>query len=210
MESKADADLVGMLTVEGPLPKVFANAFKAARQELQKPLDEQKPVVLVLDEMYRYNQRALDVLMGPLARPKSAKLAALMGIPCNEPIRVIDVPIWPLEWAPARLLHIGLAANPWGASPDPALIRRVLPIRMGFDQAVLAPFQEKIRQAVQVTWDATAAESIRLPLGYSTLVKASGPNDTGVFVEYFARLETLDPTAPDGLRALFAQKGILI
>ena len=128
----ADADLVGLRTDKRELPGIFARAFSRAR--------EGEHVMLFIDEALRFNTRALDILMRPL-QTVPPKLARSMGIITDEPLRLVEAPLWGIEHAPATHVHIVLAANPWGSAVDPALIRRVEPIAVTMTDAVADPLR---------------------------------------------------------------------
>ena len=120
-DSYTDSDLVGIEMPSGKrMPGPIGSALTYARE-----LDE--PVVLFMDEFLRYNPRAQESLMR-LLLPIAPEVAQAMGVVSGGSIRATSAPFWGDEWAPAERVHIVLAGNPWGNPPDPAWIRRTIPV----------------------------------------------------------------------------------
>jgi len=197
--SFADSDLVGLRTDHIEVPGVFARAFRRAREQGET-------VLLFLDELTRFNARALDVLMRPL-QVTSAKTARAMGLAWSD-IRLVEAPLWGQDWAPADRVRIVLAANPWGAQLDPALVRRVHPLPAGFSDAVLELFQEPVRGAIRASWAAVESGQLPLPVEYQLLLTATSPDDASIFTPYLHRLRALDPASAEGFQAILAGLGI--
>ena len=192
-ESFADADLLGLRTDHMEQPGVLARAFRRAREGAE--------VCLFLDEAYRFNTRALDLLMRPVQSTPVA-VARAMGIPAEEPIRLVEAPLWGVEWAPAARVHMVLAANPWGSLPDPALIRRVWPLPVSLDDQVAALFTSPLSDAIRASWRGVSQGELPLPLEYQALTRARHPQDTAVLRAYLVRLGAVDKAAAQGFKAV--------
>lgn len=194
-ESWSDSDLVGLEMPSGKrFPGPVANALMYARE-----LNE--PVLLFFDEFLRNNPRAQESLMR-LLLPISPEVATAMGLECSGTIRATSAPFWGEEWAPAELVHIALAGNPWGNIPDPALIRRTVPLMIDFDTRIPALFEGKLKNAIELSWSGTRDGSLPLPIEYGELARATKPNDAAVLARYTNRLRALDPAAAGGLETL--------
>ena len=195
--SFADSDLVGLRTDHMEVPGVFARAFRRAR--------EGETVLLFLDELTRFNARALDVLMRPL-QVTPARIARAMGLAWGD-IRLVEAPLWGQDWAPAEKVRIVLAANPWGSRLDPALVRRVHPLPAGFsEEKVLTLFTDPVKGIIQTSWAGTKNGEMPLPIEYQALLAAEGPDDQRIVWPYIERLRALDPAAADGF--LVVAKGL--
>ena len=203
MSSFADADLVGLRTDHGVYASVIARAFRRAR--------EGETVLLFLDELTRFNQRAMDVLMRPLL-PISCEVAWAQRVPADDgqAVRMVEVPMWGLDWAPADRCKIALAANPWGAALDPALVRRTVPLEVSFDVAVAALFQKPARDVIETSWKLVTEGQLPLPIGYTLLAEATGPNDLGFVATYLAQLRAIDRPAAEGFRKILEGMGVQI
>ena len=197
--SFADSDLVGLRTDHMEVPGVFARAFRRAREQGET-------VLLFLDELTRFNARALDVLMRPL-QIMSAGTARAMGLAWSD-IRLVEAPLWGQDWAPAENVRIVLAANPWGAQLDPALVRRVHPLPAGFSDDVLDFFVDPVRGAIRASWAAVREGQLPLPVEYQALLAADGPGDARLFTPYLQRLQALDPASAEGFQAILAGLGL--
>jgi len=196
--SFADSDLVGLRTDHMEVPGVFARAFARAR--------DGQPVLLFIDEATRFNARAMDILMRPLQITPAA-IARAMGLAWSD-IRLVEAPLWGQDWAPAENVHIVLAANPWGAQLDPALVRRARPLEVRFTARVLDLFDEPVRGAIQASWSAVDNGQLALPMEYQLLASARGPDDQALFPPYLARLRALDRAAAEGFETILAGLGI--
>lgn len=203
MSSFADADLVGLKTDHGVYASVIARAFRRARGG--------DTVLLFLDELTRLNQRAMDVLMRPLL-PISCEIAWAQRIPADDgqSVRMVEVPMWGLDWAPVGRCKVALACNPWGSALDPALIRRTVPLEVGFDPAVAALFQRPARDAIEASWKLVTEGQLPLPIGYTLLAEATDPADLSFAPTYFAQLRAIDRPAAEGFRKLLEGMGIRV
>jgi len=203
MSSYADADLVGLKTDHGVYASVIARAFRRARSG--------ECVLLFLDELTRLNQRAMDVLMRPLL-PIPCEIAWAQRVPADDgqTVRIVEVPMWGLDWAPVGRCKVALACNPWGSALDPALVRRTVPLEVGFDPAVAALFQKPARDAIETSWKLVTEGQLPLPIGYTLLADAADPTDLGFAPTYFAQLRAIDRPAAEGFRKLLEGMGIRV
>jgi hypothetical protein len=199
-DSFTDSDLVGVEMPSGKrMPGPIGNALTHAREMGE-------PVLLFLDEFLRYNSRAQESLMR-LLLPIPAEITRVMGISHNGAIRATSAPFWGDEWAPAESVSIVLAANPWGNVPDPALVRRTVPIMVGFDNNVAGLFSQKTRAAIDLSWKGTADGSLPLPIEYGELARAQSADDPAILSRYHNRLMALDPAAAKGFETLLSNLG---
>ncbi len=189
MSSFADADLVGLKTDHGVYASVIARAFRRARGG--------ETVLLFLDELTRLNQRAMDVLMRPLL-PIPCEIAWAQRVPADDgqTVRMVEVPMWGLDWAPVSRCKVALACNPWGSALDPAL--------------VAALFQKPARDAIETSWKLVTEGQLPLPIGYTLLAEAADPTDLGFAPTYFAQLRAIDRPAAEGFRKLLEGMGIRV
>jgi len=203
MSSFADADLVGLKTDHAVYASVIARAFQRARSG--------DTVLLFLDELTRLNQRSMDVLMRPLL-PIPCEVAWAQRVPADDgqAVRMVEVPMWGLDWAPVSRCKVALACNPWGSALDPALVRRTVPLEVGFDPAVAALFQKPARDAIETSWKLVTEGQLPLPIGYTLLAEAVDPADLGFAPTYFAQLRAIDRPAAEGFRKLLEGMGIRI
>ena len=200
-QSFADADLVGLRTGQIEIPGIFARAFQRARNG--------EPVLLFLDELLRLNQRAQDVLMRPL-QIASVEVANALQIQTTKPVRIVEAPLWGMEHAPADLIHVVLAANPWGSALDPALVRRVDPIEVSMADAVADLFEDTLAAAIRASWKSVERGELPLPIEYQSLSQATSPGDMVFLQKYLIRLQVLDPAAADGYRHLLSGLGVTL
>lgn len=199
-DSFTDSDLVGVEMPSGKrMPGPIGNALTHAREMGE-------PVLLFLDEFLRYNSRAQEALMR-LLLPIPAEITRVMGISHNGEIRATSAPFWGDEWAPAEAVSIVLAANPWGNIPDPALVRRTVPIMVGFENNVAGLFSQKTRAAIDLSWKGTADGSLPLPIEYGELARAQSADDPAILSRYTNRLLALDPAAAKGFETLLSNLG---
>ena len=203
MSSFADADLVGLRTDHAVYASVIARAFQRARSG--------DTVLLFLDELTRLNQRAMDVLMRPLL-PIPAEVAWAQRVPTDDgqAVRMVEVPMWGLDWAPVDRCKVALACNLWGSALDPALVRSTVPLEVGFDPAVAALFQKPARDAIETSWKLVTEGQLPLPIGYTLLAEAADPADLGFAPTYFAQLRAIDRPAAEGFRKLLEGMGIRV
>mgnify|MGYP002260502697 CR=1 FL=1 len=199
-DSFTDSDLVGVEMPGGKrMPGPIGNALTHAREMGE-------PVLLFLDEFLRYNSRAQESLMR-LLLPIHAEITRVMGISHDGAIRATSAPFCGDEWAPAEAVSIVLAANPWGNIPDPALVRRTVPIMVGFENNVAGLFSQKIHAAIDLSWKGTADGSLPLPIEYGELARAQSVDDPGILARYNNRLMALDPAAAKGFETLLSNLG---
>ena len=196
--SFADSDLVGLRTDHMEVPGVFARAFQRAR--------EGETVLLFIDELTRFNARALDILMRPL-QVTPGEIARAMGLAWSD-IRLVEAPLWGQDWAPAENVRIVLAANPWGAQLDPALVRRVYPLPTGFSEKVLDLFEEPVKGAIRASWEAVENGQLALPMEYQLLLTAKRPDDASIITPYMHKLRALDPASAEGFEVILDGLGI--
>jgi hypothetical protein len=201
MSSFSDADLVGLRTDHICAPGVIARAFSRARAG--------ETVLALFDECTRFNQRALDVLMRPLL-PIPAEVAWAQHIPADDgqPVRMVEAPLWGVDWAPVSRCKLALACNPWGAALDPALVRRVVPVEVTFDPAVAALFQKPARDAIETSWKLVTEGQLPLPIGYTLLSGADDPTDLVFLDIYCAQLRAVDRPAAEGFRKVLEGMGL--
>ncbi|CAG1013100.1 hypothetical protein ANAEL_04599 [Anaerolineales bacterium] len=199
-DSFTDSDLVG---VEMPSGKRMAGPIGNA---LSHAREMGEPVLLFLDEFLRYNSRAQESLMR-LLLPIPTEITRVMGISHDGAIRATSAPFWGDEWAPAESVSIVLAANPWGNVPDPALVRRTVPIIVGFENNVAGLFSQKTRAAIDLSWKGTADGSLPLPIEYGELARAQSADDPAILSRYNNRLMALDPAAAKGFETLLGNLG---
>ncbi len=200
-QSFVDADLVGLRTDHMEVPGVFARAFRRSQKG--------ETVLLLLDELTRFNERVPDLLMRPL-QVAPVEVARAMGLAASEPIRLCEAPTWGQIWAPAALVKLVLAANPWGSALDAALVRRVQPLPVAFAQPVLDLFTSPVRDAIETSWKAEAEGQLPLPVEYQALLDAEGPDDANLFRPYLTRLRVIDRAAAEGYHTLLKGMGIQI
>lgn len=198
-ESFADADLLGLRTDHMEQPGIFARAFRRAR--------ESETVLVLIDELMRFNVRCQDLLMRPFQSTPVA-VAQAMGLEVSGPIRLVEAPLWGMEWAPVSRVHLVLAANPWGSSLDPALVRRVWPLPVDLDEAVLQLFEPALADAIRASWNAVRQGELPLPIEYQALARARHPGDTAILRAYLVRLGAVDKAAADGFRTVLEGMGI--
>ncbi len=199
-DSFTDSDLVGVEMPSGKrMPGPIGNALTHAREMGE-------PVLLFLDEFLRYNSRAQESLMR-LLLPIPAEITRVMGVAHDGAIRATSAPFWGDEWAPAETVSIVLAANPWGNVPDPALVRRTVPIMVGFEKNVAGLFSQKTRAAIDLSWKGTADGSLPLPIEYGELARAQSADDPAILARYNKRLMALDPAAAKGFETLLGNLG---
>jgi len=194
-DSWTDSDLVGVMMPSGiPMPGPIGAALTHAQLSGER-------VLIFLDEFLRFSPRAQESMMRILL-PKRAAIAHAMGIEYEGDIRVTSAPFWGESWAPADLCHIVLAANPWGNTPDPALLRRVEPVSVAFNDSVLSLFKGKAQNAIELSWKGTADGSLPLPIEYSELARARDEKDLSFVERYVARLRIIDPAAAQAYQTL--------
>src|SRR5271157_5648507 len=183
------------------MPGPIAQALGRARE-----LGE--PVLLFLDEFTRYHMRAQESLMR-LLLPIDSEVVKSYGIEYDGAVRATSAPFWGDEWAPANIVHIALACNPWGTPLDPALVRRTVPVLVEFASDVADLFDLHLAAAIKLSWTGTQDGTLPLPLEYGELVRASSPDDAKVLDRYRSRLTVLDPAARTAFDALLKGAGVL-
>jgi hypothetical protein len=124
-----------------------------------------------------------------------------MGLAWSD-IRLVEAPLWGQDWAPAENVRIVLAANPWGAQLDPALVRRVYPLPTGFSEKVLDLFEEPVKGAIRASWEAVENGQLALPMEYQLLLTAKRPDDASIITPYMHKLRALDPASAEGFEVI--------
>lgn len=200
--SFADADLAGVKMAGGvELAGPFARAFRRAR--------EGEVVLLFIDEFLRFNTRAQDILVRPLL-PTPPSVAQAMGIRTAEFVRLLEAPLWGVEWAPCARAKLALACNPWGSVLDPAVVRRVTPVPVAFAPAVARLFTTPVQNAIEASWKAVQGGQLPLPIEYQALTTAEAPDDRRFLAAYFGRLGAIDPAAAEGFRKVLQGIGVTV
>jgi hypothetical protein len=200
--SFADADLAGVKMAGGvEIAGPFARAFRRARSG--------EVVLLFIDEFLRFNTRAQDILMRPLL-PTPPSVVQAMGIPADEFVRLLEAPLWGVEWAPCSRAKLALACNPWGSVPDPAVVRRVTPVPVAFAPAVARLFTTPVQNAIEASWKAVQGGQLPLPIEYQALTTAEAPDDRRFLAGYFGRLGAIDPAAAEGFRKVLQGIGVTV
>jgi hypothetical protein len=201
MASFSDADLVGLKTDHLCAPGIIGRAFARARAG--------ETVLALFDECTRFNPRALDLLIRPLL-PIPPEVAWAQHVPADDgqPVRIVEAPLWGVDWAPVARCKLALACNPWGAALDPALVRRVAPVEVAFDAAVAALFPSPARDAIETSWQLVTEGQLPLPIGYTLLATARDPADLGFLERYFAQLRAVDRPAAEGFRKVLEGMGL--
>ena len=209
-ETTTSVDLVGTplpggLMVEG----VIARAFRRARAG--------ETIQLVLDEIPRFPQRTLDVIL-PAMDEISPATAALMGIVDDngktptEPIFCIEEALWPRrEWAPASKIKWVLAGNPWGTPVDPALASRTQPFAVTYPESLAACFSEPMKKTIEASWKGArpgGTISVTLPIDPRALEVSVGPDDPEIVKRYVSRLDLCDASGATGESFLKAAKAL--
>ncbi len=194
-DSWSDSDLVGVEMPNGRrFPGPVAQALTHARE-----LEE--PVLLFLDEFTRYNSRAQEANMRTFL-PTDPQTVASLGLPHHGAVRITSAPFWGDEWAPASLVHIVAACNPWGVAIDPALARRTVPLFVSFDDSVRGMFSASLGAAIDLSWKGVSDGSLPLPLEYGELSRAAQPDDSEVIGRYINRLRVVDASASQAFASL--------
>ncbi len=200
--SFADADLAGVKMAGGvEIAGPFARAFRRARDGEQ--------VLLFIDEFLRFNTRAQDILVRPLL-PTPPSVAQAMGIRTDEFVRLLEAPLWGVEWAPCSRAKLALACNPWGSVLDPAVVRRVTPVPVAFAPAVARLFTTPVQNAIEASWKAVQGGQLPLPIEYQALTTAEAPDDRRFLAGYFGRLGAIDPAAAEGFRKVLQGIGVTV
>ncbi|MCX6028019.1 MAG: hypothetical protein NT169_01800, partial [Chloroflexi bacterium] len=199
--SFADADLVGIKTNQMEHTGVLARAFRRARSG--------ETVLVFLDELTRFNVRVPDLLMRPLL-PISHEVAWAMQIPAEDgqAVRLVEAPVWGVEWAPVQRTPLVLACNPWGAALDSALVRRALPLEIGFEPAVAQLFTGAAKTIIETSWKLVTEGNLPLPVEYQALSKADDPASIAFAMPYLARLSAVDRPAAEGFKKLLEGMGV--
>lgn len=200
--SFADADLAGVKMAGGvELAGPFARAFRRARDGEQ--------VLLFIDEFLRFNTRAQDILVRPLL-PTPPSVAQAMGIRTAEFVRLLEAPLWGVEWAPCSRARLAIACNPWGSVLDPAVVRRVTPVPVAFAPLVARLFTTPVQNAIEASWKAVQGGQLPLPIEYQALTTAEAPDDRRFLAAYFGRLGAIDPAAAEGFRKVLQGIGVTV
>lgn len=199
MESYADADIIGLHTTKGSIKGIIARAFERARNG--------EKVIIFIDEFLRFDARIQNLFMLALL-PRSADTARSLGIDLDAPgyteggkVFITEAPVWGTEWAPADNIVWIFGANPWGARCDPAFVRRVQPMYVGYSEEVLKPLNVEMAEFIKTTWEMCTEGSLPLPVEYGMIAGMRNGTDTTIFTDYLPKLQLLDP----GLRMTIAQ-----
>ena len=198
-DSFADSDLVGLDLGTRKNPGVLARSFARARAG--------ETTLILLDELLRFNSRALDILMTPLL-PISCSTANRMGIPATTDIYKVEAPIWGIEWAPIEHIKWAAAANPWGNAPDPALISRFAPMTVRMEDSIAGMFDTAYAEAIRISWKNVEAGIYPLGIEYRALRRAKSPSDMSIFTNYLTRLFYLDRSAAESFKMVLKGMGI--
>ncbi len=202
-DSWTEVDLVGCWTPArrwawGPLGRAFQRARAG------------EPVLVFVDEVTRFNPRALDILLRAV-QPVSADLArrmALEDVPASvDEVYVVEAPLLGRrDWAPSDELCWVTAGNP-GVNPlDPAFVRRFKVVEAGLDEHVLDPLPSQTKEVVVALWESYEAGELPLPVEYQALVQANGPGQ--LLGDYVARLRALDPIAAKAVETIAQGHGL--
>ncbi len=197
--SFADSDLVGLRTDHIEVPGVFARAFRRAREQGET-------VLLFLDELTRFNARALDVLMRPL-QVTSAETARAMGLAWSD-IRLVEAPFGARTGRPPT----GCASS---SPPIPGALSSTLPwcaACIPCPRASARPCSSSSRSRcgarfgpVGLRW---RAGSFPCPSNISSFSPPASPDDARIFTPYLHRLRALDPASAEGFQAILAGLGL--
>lgn len=199
--SFADSDLVGLDLGTRKSPGVFARAFARAR--------EGETMLICLDELLRFNERALDILMTPML-PISQATANRQNIPATGSIYKVEAPIWGIEWAPVENIRLAAATNPWGANIDAALMSRFEPMTVRMEDSIADMFDGNFASAIRVSWKNVDEGIFPLGLEYRALQRANSPTDTQMFAQYLTRLHYLDRAAAESFDMTLKGMGIRV
>lgn len=202
--SFADADLLGLRTGSIEIPGVFARAFALAR--------EGQHVLLMLDELLRFNPRARDILMRPLLKVPASTMTAMgfdLGNVDEEGV-VMEAPLWGQDYAPASKVHIVAATNPWGVTLDPALISRFYPVQVNMSESVADMFSPAFSECIKASWAAVANNDIPMGIEYRALERATGPDDVNMFSMFLHRLSIIDRAAATSFSLVLSGAGIQV
>ncbi|MBK9497252.1 MAG: hypothetical protein IPO08_22590 [Xanthomonadales bacterium] len=174
-------------------PGVISEAFALAR--------DGERVVLFFDELFRFNVRALDVLIGPML-PVPVPVARSMGIDTDVPVRVVRSPMWGVDYAPADNITIIAAGNPWGTQLDPALRRRFTDaLKVKFDRNVLIPLTPAFRAVIDMMWtDVEVRNTASLVIEYQALTAMTRPDDPELFKRFYRRLQASDEAEAEAFK----------
>jgi hypothetical protein len=180
---------------------VLARAFQRARRG--------ETVLVFLDELARFNVRVPDLLMRPLL-PIAPEVAWAMQIPAEpgQAVRLVEAPVWGVEWAPVERTPFVLAANPWGAALDPALVRRATPVEVNFAPDVATLCAGKTKTVLETSWKLVTEGQLPLPVEYQALGLLTQPDDLAFVGPYMARLRAVDRPAAEGFKKLLEGMGV--
>ena len=216
-ESWAPSDILGLdRDAQHRYPGVLGRAFRRARAG--------ERVLLVIDELPRFNAAVQAVFLAAL-EVVDVEAAQRRSLYVAEPVHVVRAPLWQpddpaalaayggagmdmAEWAPVRNLRWLFTGNPWGAGLDPAFQRRVLFKRWGFAQAVADLLSDRVKTAVVQSWTGARNRVLPSPLDYGALLWATGPDDTGVVLDYLERLRVADEAGAEAFAVQCQSWGI--
>lgn len=201
MPSFSDDIAVGLDTRAVKRRGPIAEAFERAR--------DGENVLLAIDEVRRFPRTVQDMLVAGI-QVIPAHHAQTAGLPVNEPVRMLQSPLYGLLWAPVSKLYIIMGTNPWGTPFDPAFLRRVYPVHIEWDKNVIKSFglSEPISTFVEHTHGMTKETEFGMPIGISVLLQMRTPDDTEPIRTYMQRLRLLDPIVYDALSGISLTMGI--
>jgi hypothetical protein len=199
-DSFADSDLVGLDLGTRKNPGVLARAFARARAG--------ETTLILLDEIPRFNVRALDILMTPLL-PIPRSTAIRQGIPATGDIYKVEAPIWGIEWAPVEHIKFVAAANPWGNTLDPALISRFAPMTVKMEDSIAGMFDSSYAEAIRISWRNVESGVYPLGIEYRALRRAKSAADISIFRNYLTRLHYIDRSAAESFDMILKGMGIV-
>lgn len=187
MESYADADIVGLRMQNQDVAGVIARAFKVAR--------EGQVVMIFCDEFKRFDKRVQNLFMTALL-PISVTDALAAGITTDEPIYMVEAPVWGVEYAPQKNIIWIFGTNEWGAPIDSAFARRIQACYIEYSEKVLAPLDFEFAEFIRTTWQMTAAGTLPLPVEYGMISGMKNGRDATMLPDYLANLRLVDPSLP--------------
>jgi hypothetical protein len=184
LETYGDADLFGLITVEGRIKSIIARGFERARNgEL---------VIMFIDELLRFDKRVQNSFMEAVL-PISAEDARAMGIDTDVPVYRTEAPQWGVEVAPAENIIWIFGTNPWGSTIDAAFARRVDAHFVSYSEDVLKHITDQsLVDFVKLTWELNQAGTLKLPVEYQQLASMKNGSDRTFLTRYMNKLKFAD------------------
>lgn len=197
MPSFADDIAVGIDTRAIKRRGPIAEAFERAR--------DGEDVLLAIDEVRRFPKTVQDMLIAAV-QIVPVHHVRMMGLNVNEPVRMLQSPLYGLIWAPARKLYIAMGTNPWGTAFDPAFLRRVHPHQITWDDETVRSFGigGNVRAFIVHTHKMARETEFGMPIGISVITNMSHPTDIEPLKVYMKRLWLLDPIVAEALHGIAA------